>query len=221
MLAHRLTTRFACSVLLAGALALFAAPVRAQSAAPPAPTIAAPPAPAAAGASPQRNPADDQAPASADAGAVVAVDLAARPALTLSGSAQWDTGLQTVMGALDTLRGEMGRVGLQPGGKPIAVFTETDDQGFKFTAMTPLAVRPDPPLSLGQGVTLAETPAGKAMKFEHRGSYDDIDTSYEAITAYLDEKGLEAKNLFLEEYLTLPKGTDDTDLEVDIYVFLK
>ena len=59
------------------------------------------------------------------------------------------------------------------------------------------------------------------MKFEHRGSYDDIDTSYEAITAYLDEKGLEAQNLFIEEYLTTPKDAEDSELEVDIYVLLK
>ena len=39
------------------------------------------------------------------------------------------------------------------------------------------------------------------MKFEHRGSYEDIDATYEAITAYLDEKGVEADNLFIEEYL--------------------
>jgi effector-binding domain-containing protein len=59
------------------------------------------------------------------------------------------------------------------------------------------------------------------MKFEHRGSYDDIDSTYEAITAYLDEKGLEAQNIFIEEYLSTPKSADDQDMEVDIYVFVK
>ena len=59
------------------------------------------------------------------------------------------------------------------------------------------------------------------MKFEHRGSYDESDTTYEAITAYLDEKGLEAQNLFLEEYLSLPRTPDQDGAQVDIYVFLK
>ena len=59
------------------------------------------------------------------------------------------------------------------------------------------------------------------MKFEHRGSYDEIDSTYEAITAYLDEKGLEAQNLFLEEYLTLPRTSEEDGAQVDIYVFLK
>ena len=70
-------------------------------------------------------------------------------------------------------------------------------------------------------VTIGQSPGGKAMKFQHRGAYDDIDSTYEAITAYLDEKGLESKNLFAEEYLDQVKTADDAALEVDIYVFLK
>ncbi len=46
-------------------------------------------------------------------------------------------------------------------------------------------------------------------------------STYEAITAFLDEKGLDTKNLFVEEYLTDLKTSDDDGLEVDIYVFLK
>ena len=163
----------------------------------------------------------DQPSSSIDTGSVVALDLVARPALTLSGSAEWDDGLDTVMGALEKLRAELAKAGLEANGPPMAVFTDTDDQGFKYTAMLPLTAKPAAAPSLGQDVKLGATPAGKAMKFEHRGSYDDIDTSYEAITAYLDEKGLEAQNLFIEEYLTTPKGADDRDLAVDIYVFLK
>ena len=59
------------------------------------------------------------------------------------------------------------------------------------------------------------------MRFEHRSAYDDIDSTYEAITAYLDEKGIEAKPMFVEEYLTDPKSADDNNLQVDIYVFVK
>ena len=163
----------------------------------------------------------DTGEASGEIGAIQQIDLQPRPSLALDGDGKWDEGLPSIVAALDKLRDEMAKAGLQPGGKPLAVFTETDDQGFKFTAMLPLAAKPATAPTLGQNVRLAETPAGKAMKFEHRGSYEEIDTSYEAITAYLDEKGLEAQNQFIEEYLTMPKGADDTDLEVDIYVFLK
>jgi effector-binding domain-containing protein len=202
-------SRIARAIAVAGLVA--AVPALAQSPATPAPTE--PPA--------ASEPAPDDPPASADVGSVISLTLAARPALTLSGSAEWEAGLPTVMKAIETLRAELSKAGLQPGGRPVSVFTETDDQGFKFTAMLPLAAKPEAAPALGQNVALGETPAGKAMKFEHRGSYDDIDTSYEAITAYLDEKGLEAKNLFIEEYLTTPKDAEDSELEVDIYVLLK
>ncbi len=163
----------------------------------------------------------DEPPASGDASAGVALTLAARPALVFSGAADWDDGLRAILESFDKLREELGRAGLQPGGRPIAVFIDTDDKGFRYEAMIPLAAAPEAAVTPGQGIKLGSTPVGKAMKFEHRGSYDDIDTTYEAITAYLDEKGLEAQNLFVEEYLSTPKSADDQDMEVDIYVFVK
>ena len=87
--------------------------------------------------------------------------------------------------------------------------------------MIPLGARPDSTPVLPNGMRIATSPTGKTMKFEHRGSYDEIDTTYEAITAYLDEKGLEAQNLFLEEYLNLPKTPEEDGARIDIYVFLK
>ncbi len=93
--------------------------------------------------------------------------------------------------------------------------------GFKFDAMIPLDKAPEGKTDLAPDVKVGETPSGKAMRFQHRGAYDDIDSTYEAITAYLDEKGLEAHNMFAEEYLDQVKTADDNTLEVDIYVFLK
>ena len=46
-------------------------------------------------------------------------------------------------------------------------------------------------------------------------------STYELITAFLDEKGLESQNRFIEEYLTDTAEPDDANLEADIYVFLK
>jgi effector-binding domain-containing protein len=154
-------------------------------------------------------------------GQTMEVTLAPRPVIAMAGSAEWEEGLATVMGTFDKLRAEMAKAGLQPGGRPIAVFTETDDKGFRFDAMIPLTAEPTSAPAVGEGFRLTTSPAGRTMKFEHRGSYDDVDSTYEAITAYLDEKGLEAQNLFIEEYLNTPKGSDDQNLELDIYVFLR
>ncbi len=46
-------------------------------------------------------------------------------------------------------------------------------------------------------------------------------STYDLITAYLDEKGLEAQDFFVEEYLTDLKSASDPNLAVDIYVFIK
>ena len=167
----------------------------------------------------QTAPADP--PPSGDASGGVLLTLTPRPAIVFGGSADWDDGLRAIMEALDRLRDEMGKAGLRAGGRPVTVFTETDDKGFRYQAMIPLAQAPETPPALGEAVRIGATPAGKAMKFEHRGAYDDIDSTYEAITVYLDEKGLEAQNLFVEEYLSMPKSADDQDMEVDIYVFIK
>jgi effector-binding domain-containing protein len=154
-------------------------------------------------------------------GQTLEVTLAPRPVVALAGTAEWEEGLNTVMQSFDKLRADMARTGLQAGGRPIAVFTETDDKGFRYDAMIPLTAQPGTAPALTDGIRLTTSPAGRTMKFEHRGSYDDVDSTYEAITAYLDEKGLEAQNLFVEEYLNTPKGSDDQNLELDIYVFLR
>ncbi len=156
-----------------------------------------------------------------DGSSPVVIELKARPTVALSGTAEWDDGMRALAEAVTKLRTEMGKAGLEPAGKPLAVFVETDDKGFRFEAMIPLAAAPEPMPGLQNGLRIATSPAGKTMKFEHRGSYDEIDATYEAITAYLDEKGLEAQNLFVEEYLSLPRTSDEDGTQVDIYVFLK
>jgi effector-binding domain-containing protein len=149
------------------------------------------------------------------------VDVAARPVALLKGQAKWDDALKTLSEAVEKVTAAVGKAGLVANGRPLAVFTETDDNGFHFEAMVPLAKAPEGKPKLADGVDIGASPAGKALKFQHRGAYDEIDTTYEAITAYLDEKGLDTKNLFIEEYLTDLKTGDETNLEVDVYVFVK
>ena len=147
--------------------------------------------------------------------------MTARPAAYIEGKANWSEGFGALMGALTSVNAELTKAGLAASGRPIAVFTETDDTGFSYRAMIPIEKAPEGKTALSEAVKFGQTPAGKAMKFEHRGSYEDIDSTYEAITAYLDEKGLEAANLFVEEYLNDVKTPDDPNLQVDIYVLLK
>ena len=148
--------------------------------------------------------------------------LQPHPVVQVSGQSTWDDGFKALNDSFTKLNEQLAKDKIQPTGRPMAVFTETDDAGFKFTAMVPVAADPGAkPADMPADESFGQSPAGKVMKFQHRSAYDDIDSTYEAITAYLDEKGLEATNMFAEEYLNRTKSSDDNTLEVDIYVFLK
>ena len=148
------------------------------------------------------------------------VTVDARPAAVIKGQGKWEDAAKTLSDALAKLNDAVGKAGLAANGRPIAVFTKTDDAGFSFEAMAPLSAAPEGAPKLPEGVSIGASPAGKALKFQHRGAYDEIEATYEAIAAYLDEKGLDTKDLIIEEYLTDFRG-DDATVDVDIYVFLK
>ncbi len=148
------------------------------------------------------------------------VTVEARPAIVFKGEGKWDEAEKLIPEALAKLKAAAARAGLPVNGRPVTVFTKTDDSGFSFEAMLPLAAAPEGKAKLAEGVEVGSSPSGKALKFQHRGSYDEIEATYEAIAAFLDEKGLDTKDLIVEEYLSDFKG-DDPTVDVDIYVFLK
>ena len=69
------------------------------------------------------------------------------------------------------------------------VYTSTDDTGFTYLAEIPVD---QDPKSLAKDMSMGKSPEGKALKFVHRGSYENMDNTYEAITNHLDDKKLEA-----------------------------
>lgn len=168
----------------------------------------------------ESKPADSTVDPQAQAVMSQAVTVDARPVALIKGEGKWDDAPKLLAAALVKLKAAVEKGGLTPGGRPIAVFTRTDEQGFKFEAMTPLKKAPEGKPKLADGVEIGSSPSGKALKFQHRGAYDEIDATYEAIAAYLDEKGVDTKDLIVEEYLTDFKG-DEASVDVDIYVFLK
>lgn len=185
---------------------------------PVAPATPVPPAASDAGKSAEKSdasPADPQAQVMSQA-----VTIDARPVAVLKGEGKWDEAAKLLAAALAKLTAATNKAGLAVNGRPIAVFTRTDEQGFKFEAMAPLSKAPEGKPKLADGVEIGSSPSGKALKFQHRGAYDEVDATYEAIAAYLDEKGVDTKDLIVEEYLTDFKG-DDASVDVDIYVFLK
>ncbi len=152
-------------------------------------------------------------------GAVVELD--SRPCAYIEAKASREEVFGALIGAFAKIRAAIEKAGLKTQGHPLGVFLTADDDGFTFRAMIPLESAPDPKLTFADAVKLGQTPIGKAMKFEHRGEYDEIDSTYEAITAWLDEKGVDAQDVFVEEYLNETKTSEDPNLQVDIYVLLR
>ncbi len=183
------------------------------------------PAPAAAPAAPASPsapaPVSPPAPQPDESSAAQIIEVQSRPAVVVKGASSWDDGYKAIMAAIAKARAAALKGNLKESGRPVAAFVDTDDNGFKFEAMVPIEAAPAGALDLGADAKIGATPGGRAIKFQHRGAYDDVDSTYEAITAYLDEKGYDAQNVFVEEYLNDPKGSDDTALAMDIYVFIK
>ena len=147
------------------------------------------------------------------------VELAAKPAALLRGASTWDDGYDKLTGAFTKLGDAMAAHGIRVTGKPVAVFLETDDLGFRFEAQLPIERAPsERPASLAADIRFGLTPSGPAWRFIHRAPYEDIDSTYEAITAYLDQRGIDAKEAFIEEYVTFGQGPADDGLEINIFV---
>jgi effector-binding domain-containing protein len=145
--------------------------------------------------------------------------LAAKPIVYLKGTANWDSAFETITGAFKKLKTYVDKEGLKTDGPSMTIFTSTDDTGFQFEAAVPVA---DPPKNPPHGeIGAGKSPEGHALKFVHRGSYDGLDNTYEAITNYLDEKRLEAKDVFIEQYVTDPLSTSEDNLVINVFVPIK
>jgi len=150
------------------------------------------------------------------------VTLPAKPAAILSGSSTWEEAFATLKKAFQRIEDELAKAGIGPAGRPVTVFTQTDDDGFRYDAMLPIDRAPeDRPPNLSPDLRFGTTPSGRALRFVHRGPYDDIDSTYETVTAYLDAKTIEVKDFFVEEYVSDFTSADDASLEINIFVLPK
>ncbi len=220
-----------------------AAPVTTPSVTPPAPSTPAPapsaetkppestpatPAPPASAATPPATtpPAAAQTPATPPADQKVQtadpfgeeVTLTARKVVVLKSKGDWESAFETITGSLKTLATLLDKQGIKPAGPFLIVYTSTDDTGFTFQAQIPVDQEPK---NLPKDASIGNSPEGKTLKFVHHGSYDNMDNTYEAITNHLDDKKLEAKDTFIEEYVTDPLKTSEDKLVINVFVPLK
>jgi effector-binding domain-containing protein len=222
-MSFRLSLRAGAAVAIATVLAAFLS--LAQS------TAQTPPAPAATPAAPAQTPpapaaAPDTAPAQGSQSGSQSGDvfgqntaLTAKTIVYVKGSGTWDKAFETITNSFKKIDTYLDKEGIKANGLPMTIFTATDDTGFEFEAAVPIAETPkNPPHG---DMAVGQSPEGAALKFIHRGSYDDLDNTYEAITNYLDDKKLEAKDMFIEEYVTDPVKAEAGKLIVNVYVLIK
>jgi effector-binding domain-containing protein len=144
--------------------------------------------------------------------------LEAKKVVMVKGTANWDSAFDTLVDAFKALNALLDKQGIKHAGNSMIVYTSTDDTGFTFLAEIPIE---QDPKNLTKDMSIGKSPEGKALKFVHRGSYDNMDNTYEAITNHLDDKKLEAKDTFIEEYLTDPLKTAEDKLVINVFVPLK
>ncbi len=191
-----------------------------RSAAPaPEQALAPPAANAPAGAPPPQRKTLVETPGEADD--VDPVTLPAKPAAIIAGKAKWEEAVPSLKGAFARIEADLARAGIAAAGRPLAVFVRTDDDGFAYEAMVPVAAIPEPAPATADGVRFGATPSGKALRFPHKGSYDDIDGTYETLTTYLDAKDIVVQDRFIEEYVTDLSDKTDDRLDVNIYALIR
>lgn len=156
------------------------------------------------------NPSD---PTGVEEGVLVSKDTA-----VLAGISTWDEAYENLKNAFTKIDGEMRKAGIASAGRPLTIFVDTDDNGFKYEAMVPIAKVPEGKTELTPEIKFGKTPEGKSFRFVHKDAYDEIDGTYETITAYLDIKEIVAKDAFIEEYVSDFTDSQDTNFEVNIYV---
>ncbi|KRR28891.1 GyrI-like domain-containing protein [Bradyrhizobium retamae] len=144
--------------------------------------------------------------------------LEPKKVLVMKGTANWDAAFDTLIDSFKALTALLDKQGIKATGNSMIVYTSTDDTGFTYLAQIPVD---QDVKNLTKDISMGKSPEGKALKFVHRGSYDNMDNTYEAITNHLDDKKLEAKDTFIEEYITDPLKTAEDKLVINVYVPLR
>jgi effector-binding domain-containing protein len=106
----------------------------------------------------------------------------------------------------------LGQVGAQPAGPPFAAYYNMDLQDLDVAIGFPV-----PEGIEGEGeIDSGEIPAGSYAMCFHVGPYSAIESAYQALTKWMEEKGLKMAGASYEFYLNDPQSTPPEDLRTQI-----
>ncbi len=105
-------------------------------------------------------------------------------------------------------------------GAPTGLYFSWDDKKGKTTMAAAVPIREleaDIDTSYSSWVL-----GGKALKYEHYGSYDSIHVAHDRLDHYLEENNLSKDSPVIEEYVTDPgQETDTTKWQTNVYYILE
>ncbi len=70
--------------------------------------------------------------------------LPAKPVAILAGKSSWDNAVASLKETIGRIEAALAQAGVKATGRPVAVFTRTDDDGFQYEAMVPVDAAPPP-----------------------------------------------------------------------------
>lgn len=128
-------------------------------------------------------------------------EVPAQPVLLIREREPLEKMSEVIPAAYAELESYLGELGIEPTGPPITVCPYADDEGM-VAIQNSFPVEDGAP---GRGRIEAVTlPSCTVVAFEHRGHYKELDRSYRALTALLEQEHLELAGEPREIYWTAP-----------------
>lgn len=146
------------------------------------------------------------------------VTLISGPVLVLKVAGRLDAVPETFNKGFEQLLGALNGAGLKAVNAPMAVYTSIDDSSFKADLMVAVTAMPE---TAPKGLAIGRSPSGKAIRVLHIGPMEKIEEAYADLETFVDDKGLNLRDIFLERYLTEPSTTPANDMRTEIYVLTK
>lgn len=135
--------------------------------------------------------------------------------------------MSTVMSeAFQTLESYARSEGVMFSGPPRAIYTSYDEDETEFTLAFPIESASESARSGEEDpVRIGVLPGGSAIRFTHTGPYENLSSTYDAITDWMKEKGIleseadwEKFMPLWEEYVGDPSTTEPEKLLTFIFV---
>ena len=132
-------------------------------------------------------------------------------------SAKDNAAIAAVIGASYVKVGQfMTKNGLKQAAAVQTINHKYDDSGYQFDAAIPVDHAPEKEVPSDSPVQVKQTYSGKALKVVHKGAYQNMETTYRQMVAYMAAHGYEGAASPWDEYVSDPGETPEPELVTNI-----